>query len=136
MADEPIPGTDRDAVRDVALRWTEALERSDLQELERLMARDIVVVHGDGRTVRGRQAVLAELTRSLESWYVRQRVAFEETIIAGDWAFDRSRVTTTLTPRAGGISRQIRSKTVTLLQRVKSGEWVVARAIGVVEQAS
>jgi ketosteroid isomerase-like protein len=39
-----------DAVRQMALNWTTAVERKSLDALTRQMTDDIVVVHGNGRT--------------------------------------------------------------------------------------
>jgi ketosteroid isomerase-like protein len=65
---------------------------------------------------------------------VRQRIEFEETIISGDWAFDRAAVYTTITPRYGSATNTFASRTFTILRREASGEWRVARAMGVIEQ--
>jgi ketosteroid isomerase-like protein len=98
------------------------------------MTDDIVVIHGNGRALSGREEVIADLARSFERFRVRQRVEFDETIIAGDWAFDRARVHSSITPRDGGATREFDSRTITLLKRAAFGEWAVARTIGVVEQ--
>jgi len=125
---------DVEAVRQVALRWTNAVERGDVNALGRLMTEDIVVVHGNGRTLSGKEAVMADAAHSFKSCRIDQRIEFDETIIAGDWAFDRARVQTRITPRDGSDARDFHSRTVTLLKRAASGDWVVARAMGVVEQ--
>jgi uncharacterized protein (TIGR02246 family) len=122
------------AVRQVALRWTEAVATADVEALSRLLADDIVVIHGNGRTVSGREAVVADLVRTFATFRVGQHVQFDETIIAGDWAFDRARVQMTMTPREGGDPQEFHSRTLTILKRTAFGDWVVARAIGVIEQ--
>lgn len=128
-----LPGSDVQAVRDVALRWTDATERADFDALRALAADDIVVVHGNGRTLCGRDAVLADMERSLRTFHVHQRIEFDETIVAGDWAFDRGRVRTTVRARSGGDAKQFKSRTLTILRRTSSGAWLIARAMGVIE---
>lgn len=134
MANRSLGNVDVHAVRQIALRWTAAIERGDIDALKHLMADDIIVVHGNGRTLSGRDAVIADLARSMENFHIRQSLEFEETIVVGDWAFDRTRVHTTITPRDGGMGKEFYSKTLTLLRRAVSGEWAVARVIGVVEK--
>ena len=128
-----LPGSDVQAIRDVALRWIEATERADFDTLRALAAEDIVVIHGNGRTLCGRDAVLADLVLSLEAFHVHQRVESDETIVSGDWAFDRGRVRTTVRPRSGGDAREFRSRTLTILRRITPGGWVIARTMGVID---
>ena len=87
-----------ESVRRVALSWADAINRSDVHALRPLMADDIVVIHGNGRVLSGREAVLADLAESFEPVRVAQDIEFEETVIAGTWAFDRARVTTKIAP--------------------------------------
>jgi ketosteroid isomerase-like protein len=62
---------------------------------------------------------------------VDQTVSCEETIVAGEWAFDRSRVSTKLVPVTGGEPSQIDSRVVVILRRDPDGSWKVARTIAV-----
>jgi uncharacterized protein (TIGR02246 family) len=123
-----------DAVRQVAVRWTRPVAASDLEQLGRLMADDIIVVHSNGRSLAGRDAVLKDFASSFERYQVNQDVVSEETIVTGDWAFDRARVRTSISQRAGREFKEVLSRTVTLLRREPVRGWCVARAIGVVEQ--
>ena len=122
------------AIRQVAVRWAQAVAASNLAELRQLMTEDIVVVHGNGRLLSGKQAVLADFSASFERYRVNQEVVSEETVVAGDWAFDRARVRTAVSARDSGESKEFVSRTLTILRREPTRGWCVARAIGVVEQ--
>ncbi len=122
------------AIRELRERWTKAIAEADMRELGRLVTDDVVVVHGDGRCLSGREAVLADLASSFERVRVTQRVEPQETIVAGEWAVDRSRVRTTVAALAGGDRREYDSHAITVLRRVGPADWRVARVIGVVEQ--
>jgi uncharacterized protein (TIGR02246 family) len=120
-------------IRRVAVRWTAAVEAGNLELLGRLMTEDIVVIHGNGRLVCGKEAVLNDFARSLEDFSVEQRVESEETIVAGEWAFDRANVHTTISSRKGCDTKQFDSRTATILRKQSGVGWRVARVIGVIK---
>ena len=122
-------------VRQVAVRWAAAIHDADLDLLRTLMTDDIKVIHGNGRTLSGKEQVLADLSHSFEGFRINQAISCDETIIAGDWAFDQSRVHTTITPKSGAKEKHYYSRTITILRKSRSDDWLVARAIGVIEQS-
>ena len=123
-------------IRRIAARWTAAVEAGDVELLGRMMTEDIVVIHGNGRLVCGRDAVIDDLARSLEEFSVQQTVESEETIVAGEWAFDRAKVHTTISSRKSHDTRQFDSRTVTILRKQSAAGWRVARVIGVIKTSS
>ena len=127
---------DIEAIRQAASRWTAAVEAGNLETLGRLMTEDIVVIHGNGRLVCGKEAVMNDFARSLEDFSVRQRVESEETIVAGEWAFDRARVHTILSTLKSGDTKQFDSRTVTILRKQSGAGWRVARVIGVIRASA
>jgi uncharacterized protein (TIGR02246 family) len=123
-------------IRRVAVRWTAAVEAGDIQALGRLMAEDIVVIHGNGRMVCGKEAMMNDMARSLKDFSVRQTVESEETIVGGEWGFDRAKVHTVISSRAGGETKQFDSRSVTILRKHSEVGWRVARVIGVIAARS
>lgn len=122
-------------IRQVATRWTAAVEAGDIEQLGQLMTDDIVVIHGNGRVLNGKKAVMEDFLHSLQNFSVKQTVEPEETIVAGEWAFDRAKVHTAITSRnSGGDTQQFNSKTITILRKESGLVWCVARAIGVIDQ--
>ena len=122
------------AIGQVAKRWTDAVAAGDFVELARLMTDDIIVIHGNGRTLHGRDAVLADLAASFDAYRVEQQIETEETIVDRSWAFERARVRTSVVTRASGETRDVCSRTLTILRKDPSQPWRIARTIGVVEQ--
>ena len=122
------------AIRALCKRWANAISDTNVPELGRLMVEDVVVVHGDGRCLLGRDAVMADLSVALKKIRVNQRVEPQETIVAGEWAIDRSRVHTNILSLDSGEQRDIYSHTLTILRKELLNGWLVARVIGVVEQ--
>jgi uncharacterized protein (TIGR02246 family) len=128
------PDEEVQEIRRVAVRWTAAVEAGDIEQLGQLMTEDIVVIHGNGRLVCGKEAVMQDFARSLEDFSVQQRVESEETIVAGEWAFDRAKVHTTISSRKSCDTKQFDSRSVTILQKQSGFGWRVARVIGVICQ--
>ena len=124
------------AIRSAAARWTAAVEAADIETLGRLMTEDIVLIHGDGRMVCGREPVMNDFARSFGDLSIHQAVEHEETIVADDWAFDRAKVHTTIKSRQGGDAKEFDSRTVTILRKQSGAGWRVARAIGVIKTSS
>ena len=120
-----------EAIRRLAEEWTQAVEASNIEKLGGLMTEDIVVVHGNGRMVSGKCAVMDDIVSSLAMVHISQVVHPEETIVAGTWAFDRARVHTKVTRMDGGGAQEFDSHTLTILHKEGPQGWRVARAIGV-----
>ena len=121
-------------IRRAAIRWTAAVEAGDIERLGQLMTDDIVVIHGNGRMVCGREAVVRDLARSLDDFSVQQTIESEETIVVGEWAFDRAKVHTTISSRKSSDTKQFESRSVTILRKQSGLGWCVARVIGVICQ--
>jgi uncharacterized protein (TIGR02246 family) len=128
------PDEEIQEIRRVAIRWTAAVEAGDLEQLGQLMTDDIVVIHGNGRLVCGKEAVMNDFARSFENFSIQQRVESEEIIVAGEWAFDRAKVHTTISSRKSRDTKQFDSRTITILRKQSGLGWRVARVIGVIIQ--
>ena len=130
------PDEEIQEIRRVEIGWTAAVEAGDIEALGRLMTEDIIIIHGNGRMVCGRETVMKDFARSFEDYSVQQSVESEETIVAGEWAFDRAKVHTIISSRKSQDTRQFDSRTVTILRKQSGAEWRVARAIGVIKTSS
>jgi uncharacterized protein (TIGR02246 family) len=126
------PHQDIQDIRRIATRWTDAVCSGEIDQLGNLMTDDIVVIHGDGRLVCGKEAVMRDIARSLQDLSVQQTVKSDETVVVGEWAFDRATVHTAVKSRRSGDTRQFDSRSVTILRKQSDGDWRVARTIGVI----
>ncbi len=97
------------------------------------MTDDVVVTHGSGRTIGGREAVVDDLRRAFARWTVRQRTETEQTVVSGDWAFERAKVWTSLQGEGTATGGAVLSRTLTILRRDPGVGWRVARVMGVVD---
>jgi len=126
------PG-DEDAVRQISQvrdAWIAGVRAKDVDRLMGYLTDDVVMMHPNRRAVIGKEANRADLVAAFGKFSVEQTAESDEIVVAGEWAFDRSRATTTLTPVGGGAPVTVPSKTITILRRGADGAWKIARVIG------
>jgi len=113
--------------------WLAAVHSADVGRLAALVADDVVIVHGDGRCLRGRAEFEADFLKAFESFRIGQRVFDPEIRIRGNWAFEIAKVESRLTPLRGGEARCALTTTLVVLRRQPDGAWKVARVLGLLE---
>ena len=119
----------------IALReaWLAAVRNADADRLGSLVTDDVVVVHGDGRCVKGRNELNVDLRKGFESWRINQQVVDPEIAIPGNWAFEIAKVESTLIPIRGGDAIRTITTALVVLRKDKEGGWKVARVVGLVD---
>lgn len=133
--DNIAPDADGVASSIAAVRraWLDAVKAGDAERIAAMVTDDVVVVHGDGRCVCGKDEVKADFLNGFESFSIEQSVSNVEVIVRGPWAFEISAIETKLTPRSGGEATCIQSTTVVGLYRQPDGSWKVRRVVGVLD---
>jgi uncharacterized protein (TIGR02246 family) len=111
--------------------WLAALKAGDVDRLRSMVTDDVVAMHPNGKTTRGRQELADDFRRFFRSFRMDQTVTSEETVVAGGWAFDRARVSTQIAPVAGGETSQVNSEVIVILRRDPEGSWKIARMVAV-----
>ncbi len=113
--------------------WRDAISAADVERLAAMVTDDVVVVHGDGRCVRGREELKADLLKAFEACSIEQRVQSAEVVVRGGWAFEIAEVETRLTPHHEGNVTHVHSTTVVALNQQSDGSWKVGRVLGLVQ---
>jgi uncharacterized protein (TIGR02246 family) len=113
--------------------WLEAVKDSDVERLVALVTDDVVVVHGNGRCVRGREEVRRDFLKGCEAFSIEQDVSNPEVVVRGQWAFEISEVESTLTPHRGGDATHVHATTIVALNQQSDGSWKVSRVVGLVQ---
>ncbi len=127
--------SDKRAIADLRRRWIAAMGAGDVGQLRQLMTEDVVVVHGSGLTVSGRETVARDLERYFATGStISQEVEPQEVVVAGDWGFERALVRSSIRQADSGRVTEVKSNTWTLVRRGADGAWRVARTIGVIIQ--
>ena len=113
--------------------WLDAVGAADIERLATLVTDDVVVIHGTGRCVRGRDEFKMDLRNAFEAFSVEQKASTAELVVRGSWVLDIADVETKLTPRTGEEQTVFHSTTVTALNRQPDGSWKVGRVLGVLD---
>lgn len=109
--------------------WLSALGAGDARSLDRLVAEDVVVVHGDGRCLSGKEEVKDELAREPGGVRLEQKVASAEIVIRDKWAIQIGEMERT---QAGTkADKKIRShfRLVVVFARQPDATWRIGRII-------
>ena len=111
--------------------WLDAVRDGDVERLGALVTDDVVVVHGNGRCVCGKEALKADFRKGFEAFAMEQSVSSPEVIVRGRWAFEISEVESRLA-NGSGESTRVHSTTVVALSQESDGSWKVGRVLGLV----
>jgi uncharacterized protein (TIGR02246 family) len=130
---EPDGNTVTSSITAVRQAWLDAVRAGDVERLAAMVTNDVVVVHGNGRCVRGRDELKADFLKGFEAFSIEQNVSSVEVVVRGRWAFEISEVESWLTPRLGGESTHVHSTTIVALNRQPDGSWRVGRVLGVLD---
>jgi|SRR5215469_4988199 len=131
--ERPDPKSLVSSIAAVRQAWLEAVTVGDAERLAELVTDDVVVVHGNGRCVHGRDQLKADFQKGFEAFSIEQNVSSAEVIVRGRWAFEISQVESRLTPHSGGEPRHVQSTTVVALNQQPDGSWKVGRVLGVLD---
>ena len=135
--ESPSRAEDRDSAASsiAALRhaWLDAVRAGDVDRLVGMVTDDVVVVHGNGRCVHGRDELKADFLKAFEAFSIDQVVSSAQIVVRGRWGFDISDVESVLSPHLGGESKQVHSITVVALNQQPDGSWKVGRVLGLLD---
>jgi len=92
---------------------------------------DVVAMHPNGKTTQGKQELADDFREFFARFRMDQTATSEETVVAGEWAFDRAWVSTKVVPLAGGEPSQVNSEVIVILRRGSNGAWKLARMVAV-----
>jgi len=132
ISEEPGPEinatNEQKAVRAVVASLIAADNAGDLEAVMLQYGLDPVLMPPGREAIRGREAVRRHYARLLADTDMDLEAESVETVVTGDWAFDRGFTKGRVTPRGGGPI-QIHDRYLMLLQRGSDGAWRVSRLI-------
>jgi uncharacterized protein (TIGR02246 family) len=131
----PNSDTDSAISKIAALReaWIAAVKANDADRLSAMVTDDVVVVHGNGRCVSGKDDLRADFLKGFERFRIDQKVSSADVTFRDKCAFEIGEVESKLTPVLGGVQIHAHSRTVVVLLRQSDSSWKVARVLGLID---
>jgi ketosteroid isomerase-like protein len=125
-------GHDLDISKIAAVRaaWISAVKASDINGLIALATDDIVVVHGNGKTATGIDALRANLVHDFGLFDLEPRDSSAEIIVHDSWAIEFCDVDRMVSAVKSGTRVQTHSRIIAVFSRQRDTSWKVARVIG------
>ncbi len=119
---------DRSTPAAVRAAWVAAVAARDADALRPLLADDYEVWAHGAPAIVGPDAAIAAFRGALAQFRIQQSFEPVESVIAGDWAFERGIERMVVTPLAGGEPRTLEQRTLLILRRDDDG-WRFARGM-------
>jgi len=115
-----------DALRDT---WVAVVASGDVRELADLVTPDYEVWTHGAPALTGPHTVVAAKGAVLRQFSVSQSYDPVETVIAGDWAFQRGIERIRVVPKGGGAAQETAQRALLILRRGADGRWRYARGM-------
>ena len=115
-----------DALRD---RWIAIVASGDVRELADLVTPDYEVWTHGAPALSGPRTVVATMSAVLAKYAVSQSYEPVETVIVGEWAFQRGIERIRVVPKGGGASQETAQRALLILRRGTDGRWRYARGM-------
>jgi uncharacterized protein (TIGR02246 family) len=115
-----------DALRDA---WVAVVASGDARGLADLVTPDYEVWAHGAPTLTGPQMVVTTMGAALARFSVSQSYEPAETVVAGDWAFQRGIERIRAVPKGGGPAHESSHRALLILRRGADGRWRYARGM-------
>jgi uncharacterized protein (TIGR02246 family) len=106
-----------------------ALNGGDPETMNSLMADDYVMFLPGRPPVKGIEQIRASNRSFLAQWHDEEVWTPDETVVSGNWGYQRGTFTLVLTPKAGGAARRSAGTYLHIYERKKDGNWRLTRAM-------
>jgi uncharacterized protein (TIGR02246 family) len=117
------------AIAALRAAWTNAVATRNPDALLELLTDDYEVWPQGAAALIGPAAASAAMRGAIERFDIVQSFEPLETVVAGEWAFERGIERMTLTPRDGGEKRTIEQRTFLVERKGSDGKWRFARGM-------
>jgi uncharacterized protein (TIGR02246 family) len=121
---------DKEAIRALLKEASAAHRAGDAERWTAVFTNDAVIMAPNQPAVSGRAAVLRFGQERFKKFTSTAEIKPVEIEVCGDWAFARTAVSGTFTPKDGGPPIELDLKEIAIYRRQPDGTWKVARLIG------
>jgi len=120
---------DLHAIDALRAAWTNAVAARNPDALKDLLTDDYEVWPQSAPPIVGPAAAAAAMRGAIDRFDIVQSFEAIETVVAGDWAFERGIERMTLTPRGGGETTNMEQRTFLIEHKGVDGKWRFARGM-------
>ena len=124
-SESPV-STDEERIAERIREWHGATAAGDVSAVLRLMAEDVLFL-APGQPPMDREAFERGLRAVLASHRVVSTGNVKEIRVLGSWAYVRSELSVTMTPRDGGSSRRRAGPVLSIFRKELDESWVLVR---------
>jgi uncharacterized protein (TIGR02246 family) len=121
---------DRKAIEAVLTEASAAYRDADAERWAAIFTKDAVIMLAGQPAITGREALVRLAQERFRQFTTAVEIKPEEIEMCGDWAFARTAVTGTFTPKDGSTPMELDLKEIAIYRRQPDGTWKVARLIG------
>lgn len=127
----PGPPTGDDLTKINALRdnFSAAFNAGDAAKVAEGYTADGIAMPAHHPMLTGKDAIMANDRDQFSQMSFHMTLTPVETVVSGNWGYDRGTYTMTITPKAGGAPMNDQGKYLVLLQKQGDGSWKVTRDI-------
>lgn len=127
----PGPPTGDDVAKINALRdnFVTAFNAGDAAKVVEGYTTDAIAMPAHHAMVTGKDALVAFNREQFSQVSFKMTLTPAETVVAGNWGYDRGTYTMTVTPKAGGAPMNDAGKYLVVIQKQSDGSWKVSRDI-------
>jgi ketosteroid isomerase-like protein len=109
--------------------WVAAVAARDPDALRALLTDDYEVWANGAPPVCGVEATIVAMRGAMQRYQIEQSFEPLETVVSGDWAFERGIERAVVTPVGGGPSQTMTQRALLILRRDAEGLWRYARGM-------
>lgn len=126
-ATKPTLEADLAAIAEFNRRYLQAINDEDIATLSSLTTEDHIMIAPGRPPIVGKAANDAANGRVFKQFDIVETWTPVETVIAGDWAYQRGTFTVAATPRAGGNTTRTSGHFLRIYRRQPDGAWRMIR---------
>jgi ketosteroid isomerase-like protein len=124
---KPTLEEDLAAIAEFNRRYLKAINDEDIATLSSLTTEDHIMIASGRPPLVGKAANDAANGRVFKQFDIDETWTPVETVVAGDWAYQRGTFTVAATPKAGGNTTRTRGNFLRIYRRQPDGAWRMIR---------